>query len=645
MPPGRRVNRLEPDASLILQKPLGLIAHEGGVRFDRGAAAFQYLRGWVAQGAVDDPDAPKAVRLELLPGARLLDGAADDQQVVALVTYDDGVTRDVTNLCYYDSSAPEIATVDPDGFVQFARPGEVAVLAHYLDLVANARLTHLEAVPEFTPTTVPTGNVVDSAVFAKLNAMRIAPSDPAGDEEFLRRVYLDTIGVLPNPQERTRFLEDPNHDRRDRLVDELLERPEFDDFWALKFADILRSNSRLIQVKGANVFHRWIRRSLATRKPLDQFVRELLTAEGSSYRNPAANYYRISRDPESSVEATAQLFLGVRIQCAKCHNHPYERWTQDDYYGFAALFARVRLKRGTLPDEEIVFATDRGEVRQPRTGLVMAPKPLGAPAFGEVKPSSGRREQLGAWLTAPENPFFAKSLVNRVWYHLMGRGIVEPVDDFRDSNPPSNDALLDGLASEFVEGGYDLRQLVGTILKSRTYGLSARPNPLNRDDERYFSRSYTKLLPAEVLLDAISTLTGSASEFAGLPEGFRATEVPDGKLDDPFLKTFGRPARELACECERETDANLGQALQLIGGSTVNDKLHDDEGRLAHLASGDQSSESIVRELYLVALSREPEPQELTAASLHIEAAPDRRQAVEDLGWVLINTKEFLFRH
>ena len=642
---GRRINVLQPDSSLILRKPLGLVAHEGGIRFAYGSSAYTTLKTWIAEGARDDPDAPAAVSLEILPGDRMLDGEADNQQIVALATYADGTSRDVTDLCYYDSSSPEIATVDPSGFVQFATPGEVAVIAHYLDLVANVRLTHLVPVPSFEPAPVPAGNIVDSAVFAKLNAMRIAPSETCTDDEFVRRAYLDAIGVLPSPEERERFLADPRPDRRAVLVDELLERPEFDDFWTLKFADILRANSRLIQSKGANVFHRWIRQSLATRKPLDQFVRELLTAEGSTFRNPAANYYRISREPEASVETTAQLFLGVRIQCAKCHNHPFERWTQDDYYGFAAFFARVRQKPGNVLDEEVIFASNRGEVRQPRTGTVMAPKALGGPTFEDDKTSEARRERLAEWLTAPENPFFAKSLVNRVWYHLMGRGIVEPVDDFRDSNPPSNDELLDGLASDFISGGYDLRHLVRTILTSQTYALSARPNDLNGDDDRYFSRAYTKLLPAEVLLDAISTLTGASTTFAGLPEGVRATQIPDGKVDDPFLKTFGRPARELACECERETDSNLGQALQLIGGATVNDKLRSDEGRLASLAAGDEGPEAIVRELYLVALSREPDPGELAAASEHIAGADDRRQAVEDLGWVLINTKEFLFRH
>ena len=424
----------------------------------------------------------------------------------------------------------------------------------------------------------------------------------------------------------------------------LLQRDEFYDFWTLKFADVLRSNSRLIQSKGTHVLQRWIRASLEQNKPMDEFVRELLTTDGSTFSNPASNYFRISRDPESSVETTAQLFLGVRIQCAKCHNHPFERWTQDDYYGFAAFFSRVKQKKGSMPDEEVIFTADGGEVRQPRTGAVMPPKALGGPILAKEE-GQDRRVELANWLTEGDNPFFAKSLTNRVWFHLMGRGIVEPVDDFRDSNPASNDELLNELSASFVSDGYDLKGLIRRILTSRTYQLSARPNDLNKDDSIYFSHANTRLLPAEVLLDAISTVTGTETKFSGLPGGTRAVQIPDGKMDNPFLKTFGRPARELACECERESDSNLSQALQLIGGETVNGKLRADDGRMAKLAASEATPEAITSELYLVALGREPSESELGAAVDHLSKAENRRQAVEDLGWVLINSKEFLFRH
>jgi hypothetical protein len=643
---GRRIDPMAVETSMILRKPLGELPHEGGLRLSRNTKTYEFLRDWIAEGAKDDPKAPAAVKLEIRPGSRVLNAPAKTQQAAVVVHYADGTARDVTPICYYNSSNPEIADVDADGHVTFKGRGEVAIIAHYLDLVANVRLTHLVEVPGFQVAEVPQDNAIDRAVFAKLNRMRVKPSEPCTDPEFIRRVYLDAIGILPTPDEVKAFLADPDPAKRAKLVDRLLARPEFADFWTLKFADVLRSNSRLIQAKGAHVFNRWIHDSLASNKPMDRFVRELLTADGSTFKNPAANYFRISRDPENSVETTAQLFLGVRIQCAKCHNHPFERWTQDDYYGFAAFFARVRQKRGSLPDEEVVFTTNAGDVRQPRSGQVMKPKALGGAVLEpDAKTAEDRRAKLAAWLTGPDNPFFAKSLVNRVWYHLMGRGIVEPVDDFRDSNPASNDELLDSLASDFVKGGYDLKKLIRSILTSRTYGLSAQTNELNAEDTLYFSHAYTRLLPAEVLLDAIATVTASPTSFDGLPKGTKAIQIPDGKMENPFLKTFGRPARELACECERESDSNLSQALQLIGGATVNGKLRDDNGRMALLAKSAKSPEEITRELYLVALAREPNATETAAAVKHLASAADRRQAVEDLGWVLINSKEFLFRH
>ncbi len=642
---GRRIDPINPPDSMVLRKPLGELPHEGGLKLDRTTKTYQYLHDWIAEGGKDDPAAPVAVKLEMLPGSRVLNAPAKTQQVAAIVHYADGTSRDVTPICYYNSSSPEIGDVDPTGLVTFKNKGEVAIIAHYLDLVANVRLTHLVEVPGFAAVEVPGDNPVDRAVFAKLNRMRIKPSEPCSDSEFIRRAYLDAIGVLPKPEEVRQFLADPSPDRRAKLVDGLLERPEYLDFWTLKLADVLRSNGRLIQSKGTHVFNRWIKANLARNTPMDRFVRDLLTADGSTFRNPAANYYRISRDPENAVETTAQLFLGVRIQCAKCHNHPFERWTQDDYYGFAAFFSRVKHKDGDLPDEEVVFSSTGGDVRQPRTGQVMKPKALGGPVFDPQSSPGDRRAQLASWLTGPDNPFFAKSLVNRVWFHLMGRGIVEPVDDFRDSNPACNDELLDGLAASFVKSGYDLKALIRTVLTSRTYGLSARTNDLNTDDSLYFSHAQTKLLPAEVLLDAISSLTGTSTPFDGLPSGTRATQIPDGKMENPFLKTFGRPARELACECERESDANLSQALQLIGGATVNGKLHDDTGRIARMAKDNTPPQEVVRELYLTAVAREPSSTEMEVAVGHITANADRRQAIEDVAWALINSKEFLFRH
>ncbi len=640
---GRRINPLAAEASLLLRKPLGQVPHEGGLRLAKGSKSYEFLRDWIAEGVHDDPGATLPTRIEILPGARVLSDAAQTQQIVVLAHDDKGTVRDVTAICYFDSSNPSIAEVDADGYVRFKARGEVAVVAHYLSLVANVRLTHLTAVPGFVDAKVPGDNLIDRAVFAKLNRMRIAPSAACTDSEFMRRATLDLVGMLPTPEETRAYMAEPEGSRRALLINRLLDRPEYSEFWALKLADVLRANGRLIQPKGAYVFHRWIRACIEKNMPMDRFVTDLLTAQGSTYRNPPANYYRVSRDPESAMESTAQLFLGVRIQCAKCHNHPFERWTQDDYYGFAAFFAQVGRKRGNLADEEVIFPKDTGDVRQPRTGRVMPPKALGGPVLDQQ--GSDRRVRLATWLAGPRNPFFAKSLVNRVWFHVMGRGIVEPIDDFRDSNPASNDELLDGLAADFTEHGYDLKRLIRLIASSRVYALSARANELNKDDTLYFSHAIAKLFPAEVLLDSISSFTQSQTAFENLPKGARATQIPDGKIENAFLKTFGRPARELACECERESDSNLSQALQLIGGATVNGKLRDDNGRMARLAKSKATPDEIARELYTAAFSRDPSSDELAAARKHLASAPDRRQAVEDLGWALINSKEFLFRH
>jgi hypothetical protein len=386
---------------------------------------------------------------------------------------------------------------------------------------------------------------------------------------------------------------------------------------------------------------------------MDEIVRELITSNGNTYTNPAANYYRIAKDPQSLAETTAQLFLGVRMQCAKCHNHPFERWSQDDYYGMAAWFARVKTKPepvvGTKPQgapvaAEVVFQSRDGEVTQPRSGKTMKPRYIGV-GDAEVKPGEDRRNLLATWLTSPENPFFAKSVANRVWFHLMGKGIVDPVDDFRDSNPSCNDELLDALAKDFAKNKFDMKLLVRTIMKSRTYQLSAQPNDSNKDDNKYFSHAVTKLLTAEQLLDAICDFTAVPEKYAGLPAGTRAIQLPDGEVNHPFLKTFGQPARELACECERESDGNLAQALQLINGPTVNEKVRNAGNRLGTLLAAKMSDEQMLSELFYAALARAPFDDEKTIALGHVGKGADKRKAWEDVLWAVLNTREFLFRH
>jgi len=396
---------------------------------------------------------------------------------------------------------------------------------------------------------------------------------------------------------------------------------------------------------GVHKFRRWLYDSILSDMPLDKFAHELLTASGSAYENPAANYWRASRDPSDATETTAQLFLGIRIQCAKCHNHPFERWTQDNYYGIAAAFSRIGRKKGTISDDdEIIFVQPSGEITQPRSGKTMQVHLL-LKGDIDVPPTQDRRVVFADWLTSRDNPFFAKSIVNRVWGHLMGRGLVEPVDDFRDSNPPSNAKLLDELAKQFVESGFSNKWAVRTIMRSRLYQLSSRKNDFNKDDEIYNSHATTRLLSAEQLLDAICQVTSVSEDFAGLPPGTRAVELADPPTDHYFLKIFGQPQREMACQCERSSESNLSQALQMINGPVVHNKLRDDNSRIAAMIKDKKPDDEIISTLYLSALSRKPAAEELDASKKHIAATADRRQALEDIGWAILNSKEFLFQH
>jgi hypothetical protein len=656
---GRRTDRQSPEASLIYRKALGRVPHEGGQRFVAGSVPARTMRAWLAEGLRDDPPTlPALKRVEVLPGSRLLNEPVRWQQLAVLAHFADGSSRDVTRLTVFSSSDSGIASVDANGLVEFGQGGEVAILCRYLDEMVSVRLTYLEPREGFRWSNPPEHNYVDKHVFAKLKMLSIQPSDLCADEEFVRRVYLDVCGVLPTAAEARAFLASKDQDRRARLIDALLERPEYADFWTLKWSDVLRSNRKAIQVKGTHVFQRWVRGHIANNTPLDRVVRDLLTAKGSTFANAPANYYRIARDPTSLGETTAQLFFGIRMQCAKCHNHPFERWTQDDYYGMAAFFARVKQRKdpaqgpGAMKgaQSEYIYLDRAGEVIQPRTGKVMPPRFMGG-KLPAIAPNQDRREVLAAWLTSGDNPFFARSVVNRIWYHLLGRGIVDPVDDFRDSNPSANDELLDALARDFVEHKFDVKHLIRTILNSRTYQLSAQSNEFNKDDNKYFSRAVTKLLTAEQLFDALCQVTEVPERFAGMPLGTRAAQLPDGEVNHPFLKTFGQPARELACECEREGDSNLAQALQLINGPAVNDRLRNATNRIGKLLARKGpdgkglSDRQMLDELYLATLTRLPAPDEVQPLLEHVSASKDRRRAWEDVHWALINSKEFLFRH
>lgn len=650
----RRTDRQQPEASLILQKALGRVPHEGGARFTASSVAGTVLQTWLREGLRDDQaNLPALQGIEVVPGPRMLTEPARWQQLAVLARYADGKVRDVTRLTVFTSSETSIADVSATGLVEFQQSGEIAVLCRYLDQLVALRLTYLQPRKGFQWPNPPENNYVDKLVFNKLKMLNIPPSDLCTDQEFIRRAYLDIGGILPTSAEVRAFLADSDQAKRARLVDRLLERPEYADFWTLKWADILRSNRKTLQVKGVHVFQHWLHDHIEKNTPLDRVIRELLTAQGSTFANPAANFYRVARDPTSLAETTAQLFFGIRMQCAKCHNHPFERWTQDDYYSMAAFFARVKLKKDRLEPgagpqgagaAEYIYADRAGEVTQPRTNQSMPPRYMGG-SVATVTPGQDRRDALAKWLTSPENPFLARSIVNRIWYHLIGRGIVDPVDDFRDSNPSANDELLAALAREFVSSGFNIKQVIRTIANSRTYQLSAQANDLNKDDAKYFSHAVTRLMTAEQMLDAICQATEVPEKFADLPLGTRATQLPDGEVNHVFLKTFGQPARELACECERENDSNLAQALQLINGATINDKVRAKDNRLSKLLATKLTEKEIIGELYMATLSRSPVEGELRAALDHVTKGTEKRKAWEDVHWALLNSKEFLFRH
>ncbi|WP_422923425.1 DUF1549 domain-containing protein [Singulisphaera sp. PoT] len=648
---GRRTNPLNAASSLILLKGTGVVPHEGGQRFGVSATTYQVLRDWIAEGTrADRAENPALVGLVVTPPTRILDAPAREQQLVVRAQFADGSSRDVTRLARYGTTDASIAGVDDGGRVTKVERGEASILVSYEHLVSTVRILFREEVPGLVWNDPVENNFIDQHVFAKLKLLRIAPSELSDDAEFCRRVYLDTIGIIPTPEEVVAFLDDSRADKRAKLIDDLLERPEYVDFWTLKWADRLGCNRRFVGVKGAVGFHRWIRDQVAANVPLDRFVREIVTAQGPNFTHPPASFYRRIRTPEDAVETVSQLFMGVRLGCAKCHNHVAERWTQDDYYSMAAFFSQVSYKNGPqnfaqYNKEETVYLQPETEIRQPRTGAVMKPKALGASA-SELKPHEDRRESLAEWLIAPSNPFFAKASVNRLWYHLMGRGIVEPVDDFRESNPPASAELLQALADDFVEHGFDSKRTIRLILNSRVYQLSSRSNAFNEKDQRYFSHATVRMLSAEQLLDSSCQATKVPEKLFNLPEGSRASQVPDGELVHPFLKNFGQPARTEACECERGTASTLEQALQLVGGRTLHGKVIAPKNRIGELLDSGADDSKLVDQLFLATLSRRPVLSERSLALTNLGGSPaERRKAAEDLLWSLMNHPEFLLQH
>jgi hypothetical protein len=657
---GRRINRAVPADSLLLRKPLGKAPHEGGKWLTENSREYQVLLDWIRAGA-PGPDSKDAEvrRLEILPGDRTM-RVGEEQQLLVRAEYADGRCRDVTWLARFDANDAAVASVSAGGKVKILRQGATAVRAAFMGQVGVVVFTVPFDRPVRAESLALRNNFVDDHVFRKLATLRIEPSAVCGDEVFLRRAFLDTIGLLPSPAEVRTFLADRTADKRARLIDTLLSRPEFSDYWAVQLGDLLQnrkeSDHDVRGTKGVRSFHEWLRRHVAGNRPWDELAREVLTAGGSTTEQPAVGYYVVTvgeqaAQDSSVVASVAQAFLGTRIGCAHCHNHPLEKYTQDDYYHFAAFFSRMRLERKDPRQGPTILRTSLGDpnqdknpvgVSQPRTGRFLEPRPLDRSVLG-VKPGEDPRVKLAAWITDPKNEYFSGAMINRLWRHFLGVGLVEPVDDLRASNPPSDPELWTALTHEFVTHKFDLKHMIRLILNSRTYQLSSATLPGNETDARFFSHYSVRRLPAEVLLDAIVQSTGVPEAFPGYPLGIRAQQLPDPSLKSYFLALFGRPERTTACACERSSEVTMPQLLHLYGGDTIVSKIRAPEGRLAALLKSKKAALEIAEELFLATLSRLPSPAEQT--QVQKLAAADSDEVYRDLFWALLNSKEFAFNH
>jgi hypothetical protein len=659
---GRRLDPLRPEESLLLQKATATVPHEGGRRFEVNSWEHQILRDWIAAGSPRTKPSEQVVSLSVDPPSMVAVEPVDRVSLKVQAVWSNGRRTEVTRLATFEVAHPEKAEVDASGVVKRGEWGETTVVIRFLDRQIAVPVAWVPARPDFVWSPPPEINFIDRHIFAKLRTLRIHPSGVCDDSTFLRRVFLDVIGTLPTPAEVRHFLADTNPDKRRRIVDDLLQRPEFASYWALLWADLLRVEEKSLDRKGVEVFHGWLRRQIAMGRPLNDMVRDLLLGRGSTYVSGPANYYRALRDPTTRAEAAAQVFLGVRLQCARCHNHPFDRWTMDDYYGLAAFFSQVNyrvvenrrsdnLDRHEFVGEQIVWLDRRAELLDPRNQQPVPPRIPDASFHGDV--GDDRLAALASWICDPANPYLARVQANRVWARLMGRGLVDPVDDFRPTNPPSHPALLDDLAHDFAHHGFDLRHLVRRITESQTYQLSAEPVATNADDDSNFSHAVPRRLTAEVLLDAVAQVIGTPVPHAGQPAGRKAIELagvtadPSGKRIAPaerFLRAFGKPERLLTCECERRDDTTVPQALLLLNGEIVNRLLRSEGNRIQRFVSQMADDATIVEDLWLAALSRLPTVTERTAAESHLRTSNDRRLAIEDLVWALLNSKEFQIR-
>ncbi len=646
---GRRINLALPEDSLMLTKATGAVQHTGGQSFTKDTEYYESMLRWLKAGVPKDPaDVAEVTGIELYPNQVVLEGAGATQRLTVRAKYSDGTDRDITHLAALASNNDTSVQVSKDGVLTAGERGEAFILARFDTFTIGSQALVIPEGLQFTFPDIKPVNYVDELVYAKLKKLRIAPSEMAPDAAFLRRVYVDIIGKLPTPAEVAEFEADLSTGKRERVINELIDRTEFADMWVMKWGELLRvrsqpQNAGYFSVKNTKGYYDWLREQIVNNVPVDKMVKELIASKGSTFENPAANYYKLETQTLQTTENVAQVFMGMRIQCAQCHNHPFDRWTMDDYYSFAAFFTQVGRKRGEDPRDTIVYNRGSGEQRHIVTGKNAKPKFLGG-EYPEIKPGQDRRAILADWIASPRNPFFARNLVNIVWAHFMGKGIVDPVDDVRVSNPPSNPELLDELARRFTESNYDFKQLTRDICSSRTYQLSTRANETNASDEKNFSKAAIRRLRAEVLFDAINQVTDNTEKFQRMARGQGAVQIYDGRVSNYFLTTFGRAKRDTVCACEVVMDPSLSQALHLMNGDTVNNKIISG-GVVKKLMASKKTPKEITDDLYLRALARKPTKEEWAKLEPFFTDEKGWETALNDLFWSLLNSKEFMFNH
>lgn len=646
---GRRVNLALPEESLLVTKAIGDVPHTGGKLFSRDSANAKTLISWIEAGApYDKEDIASPIGIEVEPKQYVLKGTATEVPLTVRAHYSDGTDRDVTSLSSFSSSNDNSVSIEEtSGRATTKNRGEAFLLARFHTFTEGTQTIVVPGNIAYEKPLLDESNYIDTHVHSKLHKLRIYPSDPCGDEVFARRVYLDIAGVLPTEEERKKFIESQNPDKREALINSLLERKEFTEMWVMKWAELLQirstgNNTNQVSYKSALLWYEWLRDKVASNEPFNQIIFDLLAARGGTFKNPATNYFKLENDVMKRTENVAQVFMGTRIQCAQCHNHPFDRWTMDDYYGFAALFAQVRKKPAEDPHEQIIY-DGGGQIAHPVTKANAIPRFLGADSPAEMDGLT-RREAVAKWLTSDENPWFARNVVNIVWSHFFGVGITDPVDDVRVSNPASNPELLDALSTRFVEYNYDFKKLVRDICNSQTYQRSSRTNETNEEDFTNFSHSLIRRLRAEVLLDTLAQVTETPNKFQGLPLGARAVQIADGNTSTYFLTTFGRATRQTVCSCEVKMEPNLSQALHLLNGDAVHNRVRNG-GVVRKLLKELKDPGAVIESLYFRCLSRAPTDAEKTKLLESLEGDSPQEEVLEDIFWAILNSKEFIFNH